>query len=133
MKLIDDTLLNSLTQQAKENQRLRINHNLHLSLDENVQRLLNAMEPDTVLPIHRHRNTAETYIILRGKLDVHVYSDDKQLIETHRLDPLEGKFGIHMPAGSWHNVEIIESGTAIFEVKEGPYVPFEADDIMEMS
>ncbi|GAB1415649.1 WbuC family cupin fold metalloprotein [Paludibacter sp.] len=130
MDLIDDNLLNSLTNQAKENQRLRINHNLHLSLDEKVQRLLNAMEPGTILPIHRHRNTAETYIILRGKLDINEYDDNKQLIATYRLDPLEGKYGIHMPAGSWHNVVVVESGTAIFEVKEGPYAPFEEQDIM---
>ena len=131
MKIIDSNLLNIVTEQAQHNPRLRMNHNLHASLDDKVQRLLNAMEPGTELPVHRHRDTDETYIILRGKLDVKVYNERKELTDTIRLDPTEGKFGIHIPANSWHNVEVLEKGTVIFEVKEGPYLPLEADDIME--
>lgn len=130
MKLIDELLLNEITQQACDSPRLRMNHNLHASLDDKVQRLLNAMEPGTKLPIHRHKFTDETYIILRGKLDVKVYSEQKECIATYRLDPAEGKFGIHIPANSWHNVEILENGTVIFEVKEGPYLPLNEEDIM---
>ena len=132
MQLIDKTLLDSVTTLAKQNPRLRMNYNFHQDLGEKVQRLLNAMEPGTVLPVHRHPYTDETYIILRGKLDVHAYNDKKELIATYRLDPREGKYGISMPAGSWHNVEVLESGTVIFELKEGPYAPLEKDDMMEV-
>jgi len=131
MKLINDQLLNTISKQASENIRLRMNHNLHASLDDKVQRLLNAMEPGTILPVHRHRNTDETYIILRGKLDVKVYNERKELTDTIRLDPTEGKYGIHIPANSWHNVEVLEERTVIFEVKEGPYLPLEDSDIMQ--
>lgn len=130
MKLIDKNLLDSVTEEAKQSPRLRMNYNLHQDLGDKVQRLLNAMEPGTILPIHRHPHTDETYFILRGKLDVHAYNNEKELIATYRLDPKEGKYGISMPAGSWHNVEVLESGTVIFELKEGPYTPLEEDDIM---
>lgn len=130
MQLIDEILLNEITQEACGSPRLRMNHNLHASLDDKVQRLLNAMEPGTMLPIHRHKDTDETYIILRGKLDVKVYSEQKECIASYRLDPVEGKFGIHIPANSWHNVEILGKGTVIFEVKEGPYLPLNEEDIM---
>jgi cupin fold WbuC family metalloprotein len=132
MKIIDTVLLDSISKEANQSPRLRMNHNLHASLDDKVQRLLNAMEPGTILPVHRHKDTDETYIILRGKLDVKVYNERKELIDTIRLDPAEGKYGIHIPANSWHNVEVIDAGTVIFEVKEGPYLPLEADDIMEV-
>lgn len=130
MKIIDSELLIKLSEQACNSPRLRMNHNLHASLEDKVQRLLNAMEPGTELPVHRHKDTDETYILLRGKLDVKVYNEQKELIATHRLDPNEGKYGIHIPANSWHTVEVLEKGTVIFEVKEGPYMPFEASDIM---
>lgn len=129
---INEQLLNEVTEKAVLTARLRMNHNLHASLDDKVQRLLNAMEPGTILPVHRHKDTDETYIILRGKLDVKVYNERKELTDTIRLDPTEGKYGIHIPANSWHNVEVLEKGTVIFEVKEGPYLPLEADDIMEV-
>ena len=130
MKVINNQLLNTISKQASENPRLRMNHNLHAALDDKVQRLLNALEQGTVFPIHRHRDTDETYIILRGKLDVKVYNERKELTDTIRLDPTEGKYGIHIPANSWHNVEVLESGTVIFEVKEGPYLPLDDSDIM---
>ena len=90
------------------------------------------MEPGSVFPVHRHKNTDETYIILRGKLDVKFYNEQKELVETYRLDPTEGKFGIHIPANSWHNIEVLETGTVIFEVKEGPYFPLVDSDIMQV-
>ncbi|MDO9633783.1 MAG: WbuC family cupin fold metalloprotein [Paludibacter sp.] len=132
MKIINNQLLNTISEEAQHNPRLRINHNLHASLDDKVQRLLNAIEPGTIFPVHRHKNTDETYIILRGKLDVKFYNEQKELIETYRLDPTEGKYGIHIPANSWHNVEVLETGTVIFEVKEGPYFPLVDNDIMQV-
>lgn len=129
---IDEKLLNQISKRAVNSPRLRMNHNLHASLDDKVQRLLNALELGTVLPVHRHKNTDETYILLRGKMDIKVYNEQKELIETYRLDTQAGQYGIHIPANSWHTVEVLEKGTVIFEVKEGPYMPFVEEDIMEL-
>ncbi|WP_073346149.1 WbuC family cupin fold metalloprotein [Bacteroides congonensis] len=130
MKVIDKRLLDNVTVEAKESPRLRMNYNLHDSLDAKAQRLLNALEPGTELPIHRHTQTAETYIIIRGRMNVLFYSDKKQLVEKQELDPLKEKYGVHIPAGQWHTLEVLESGTIIFEVKDGPYVPFVPENMM---
>lgn len=129
MKL-DKELLDSITQKAKENPRLRMNHNLHDSLDSKVQRLFNALEPGTVLPIHRHQNTDEIYILIRGKIEVIFYDDDKNVIDRFIMCQEEGNFGAHIPKGTWHTIEIMESGSVIFEVKEGPYQPISENDIL---
>lgn len=131
MKLINEDLLNEVTQQAKESPRLRMNHNLHDSLESKAQRLLNALEPGTVLPIHRHPNTAETYILLRGKIKVMFYNDRKEMTESILLDPMAGGYGVHIPDNQWHTLEVMESGTVIFEVKDGPYMPLEKENILE--
>lgn len=131
MKLINEDLLNEVTLQAKESPRLRMNHNLHDSLEAKAQRLLNALEPGTVLPVHRHPNTAETYILLRGKIKVMFYNDRKEMTENILLDPMAGGYGVHIPANQWHALEVMESGTVIFEVKDGPYMPLEKENILE--
>lgn len=131
MKLLDEKLLDSITQQAKDSPRLRMNYNLHDSLEAKAQRLFNAMEPGTVLPIHRHQNTAETYILVRGKLVVRFYNDKKEIIESEILDIKENRYGVHVPAGQWHTVEVLESGTVVFEVKDGPYSPLNSVDILK--
>jgi cupin fold WbuC family metalloprotein len=131
MQLIDKNLLDTICQQVIENPRLRINYNFHDSLDAPSQRLLNAIQPESVLPVHRHRNTAETYIILRGRLRVMFYNDQKELTETAILDPKEGVFGINIPAGEWHTVEILALDTVIFETKDGPYLPHKEEDILK--
>lgn len=129
--LIDDNLLDKVTGQAKASPRLRMNYNLHDSLDAKAQRLLNALEPGTVLPVHRHSHTAETYIVLRGSIRVMFYNDEKLLTAESLIDPKEKKYGIHIPAGQWHTLEVLESGTVIFEVKDGPYAPLQLEDILE--
>jgi len=129
--LIDNNLLDSVTSKAKESDRLRMNFNLHESLDAKAQRLLNALEPGTVLPIHRHQHTAETYIVLRGAIKVLFYNDDRVLTDEFMVNPLDGVYGLHIPAGQWHTLEVLESGTTIFEVKDGPYTPLGAEDVME--
>lgn len=130
MIVIDENLLNHITLQAKKNNRLRKNFNLHNSLDEKVQRLLNALEPGTIVPIHRHRHTSETYILVRGRLVVNIYNEQKQLTKSELLNPMEGKYGISIPKNEWHSVEVLEKGTVIFEVKEGPYAPLQKEDIL---
>ena len=126
---INTQLLNSITAQAQTNPRLRMNHNLHDSLQSGAQRLLNALEPGTVLPVHRHRQTAETYILLRGRLRVFFHDSDGRLSESFLLDPLEGQYGVHIPAGQWHSLEVLQSGSVIFEVKDGPYEPLGEGDV----
>lgn len=129
--IIDTKLLNELTAKAKDNPRLRINYNLHDSLDAPSQRLLNGMEPGTVLPIHRHEKTAETYIVLRGHLVVTLYDNEHKTIEIDDLDPAHGNLGVNIPANTWHKVEVTESGTVIFECKDGPYTPLNANNVWE--
>jgi len=132
MKIIDNELLDKLTEQAASNERLRKNYNLHRSLNDHVQRLLNAMEPGTEMPIHRHLHTDETYLVLKGSLKVLLFDENKKLIQTVLLDPKKGKYGVSIPASQWHSVDVLEKGTVIFEVKQGPYAPLDTKDIMHL-
>lgn len=129
--IIDKGLLDDVTAKAKANERLRMNHNFHDSLDAKAQRLLNALEPGTLLPIHRHTHTAETYLLLRGCIKVLFYNEQKEVTEEFDLNPLDGKYGVHIPKGQWHTLEVLESGSVIFEVKDGPYTPLAPEDLMK--
>lgn len=129
--IINEHLLDAVTIKAKESERLRMNFNLHDSLDAKAQRLLNALEPGTLLPIHRHTHTAETYLLLRGSIRVLFYNEDKTVKESFLLNPKEGAYGVHIPMGQWHTLEVLESGSVIFEVKDGPYMPLGKEDLME--
>lgn len=128
--IITSKFLNIISAQAKESPRLRKNFNLHETLDSKVQRLFNAMEPGTVIPVQRHRNTAETILLVRGRMKVELYDDKKTVIESTILSPDSGNYGVHIPAGVWHFVEVLEPNTVMFEVKEGPYAPLSNKDIM---
>ena len=128
--IINDELLDKVTEQAEVSPRLRMNHNFHESLDAKAQRLINVLLPGTVLPIHRHPHTAETYVLLRGKMFVVFYNDLGAQTERYLLDPTIGNYGVNIPRGQWHGIEVIEP-SAIFEVKDGPYMPIEAEDVMD--
>ena len=130
MKKIDSILLDEVSLQAQSNPRLRMNHNFHDSMTAPSQRLLNALEPGTVLPIHRHTLTDETYVVLRGKLWVRFYDDAKQVLEEALLDPTSGCYGVNIPAGQWHSIEVLQAGTVIFECKDGPYTALNESDIL---
>ncbi len=131
MQLINSTLLNEVTKQAQDSPRLRMNYNFHDSLDARAQRLLNALELGTILPIHRHPHTAETYLLLRGKIRVMFYNDMKEETESTELDPQTGNYGVHIPAGQWHTLEVLEAGSVLFEVKDGPYTPLGENDVLK--
>ncbi len=131
MGLIDNNLLDKVTAEARESARLRMNYNFHETLDAPAQRLLNALEPGTVLPIHRHCHTLETYVLLRGRLNVIFYDEHKREIERYELDLQKGLYGVNIPRGQWHTIEVLCSGTVIFEVKDGPYSPLTPDDMLE--
>ncbi len=128
--LLDTTLFDRLTAEAKSSPRLRSHLNLHESLDAKAQRLLVALEPGTQMPIHRHPSTNETQMVLRGKMRVVFYNDAREVIDEFTLSPLDGNFGIHTPMGQWHTLEVVESGTVILEVKDGPYTPSSPEDIL---
>ena len=131
MQIIDTNLLDKVTEQAALNQRLRMNYNFHESMDAKSQRLLNALEPGTLLPIHRHRHTDETYVLLRGAIRVLFYNDKKILEKSIVLSVENENFGVNIPAGQWHTLEVLAKGTVIFEVKDGPYFPLTEEDILE--
>lgn len=127
--IIDNKLLDQVTAQAEASERLRMNFNLHDSLDAKAQRLINVLMPGTQVPIHRHMHTAETYVLLRGKMYVIFYDEKGTPIERNLLDPSTGNYGVHIPKGQWHGIEVIEP-SSIFEVKDGPYAPIKSDDIL---
>lgn len=131
--LLDKKLLDEVSARAKASERLRMNYNLHEAMDSKAQRLFNALEPGTILPIHRHRNTAETYILLRGRIDVMFYDDKGGEVERFALNPQEGNYGVHIPKGQWHTLEVLEKDTVIFEVKDGPYAPLGPEDMMTIN
>ena len=127
---ISTQLLDSLSTQALASPRLRMNYNFHEAAESPSQRLLNALEPGTVLPVHRHRHTQETYVLLRGRLRVLAFDDGGELLEEWELDPLKGAYGVNIPKGTWHTIEVLEPGTVIFECKDGPYAPLGEEDVM---
>ena len=131
MNIIDKNLLDAVSEKAIESPRLRMNYNFHETMDAKAQKLLNALEPGTELPIHRHLHTSESYILLRGKIKVLFYNENKALVDSVELNPLEGKYGVEIPAGQWHTLEVLEPGTVIFEVKDGPYTPLTVEDILK--
>ena len=129
--ILTEQLLNQISLQAKESPRLRMNYNLHESLEDTTHRFFNAMEPGTIVPIHRHRDTAETFMLVKGKMRVVFYDDYKNIIEDNVLSTDNGNYGVHIPVGVWHWVEILAPNTVTFEVKEGPYHPLTDEDIMK--
>jgi cupin fold WbuC family metalloprotein len=107
-----------------------MNYNFHEGPDSKAQRLLNALEPGTILPIHRHQHTAETYVLLRGKIEVQFYDETGARTASFKLDPLEGNYGVQIPKGQWHTLIVVEP-SVIFEVKDGPYTPITPEDTLE--
>ncbi len=128
--LIDQTLLDELTAKAKASPRLRAAYDLRTTPEDNSQRILNAVEPGTVLPIHRHRTTTETIVVLRGRVRQNYYDDKGNLTESFELAPLSGIVGMSVPIGQWHALESLESGSVILESKDGAYSPISSEDII---
>lgn len=130
--IINKELLDKVTEEAKASPRLRMNYNFHQSLDEKCHRFLNAVEPGTEVPIHRHPTKDETFVLLRGRVRVTTHNDDGSIIDDIILCPEEGKYGVNIEKGVWHKVESLETGSCFFECKEGPFVPHEEDGILEI-
>lgn len=129
--VIDKKLLDLLTEQARVNPRLRQAFDLRTSPDDNSQRILNAVEPGTIMPIHRHRTTTETIVCLRGRCLQYLYNDKGEQIDAIYLAPNTDVVGMSVEVGQWHRLESLESGTVILECKDGKYEPLSEDDILE--
>lgn len=130
--IITPELLDNLIQQAKDNPRLRMNYDLRTSARDTSQRMLNALEPGTVVPIHRHPASSETVCCIRGSLDEVIYEEqDGKMVETERVTICAGSpLAIaQIPMGAWHTVENIKEGTIIVESKNGAYAPAKPEDI----
>lgn len=132
MKIINATLLDMVSAEAKDSPRLRMNYNFHQSLEDKCHRFLNAVEPGTKVEIHRHPTKDESFVLLRGKVRVNTYNDDGTVIESVVLCPQEGLYGVDIPKNVWHNLEAMEADSVIFECKEGPFVPHEVEGVMHL-
>ena len=130
---ITQAILDNLTEQAKASPRLRMNLDLRNSAEDQSQRMLNAIEPGSPLPIHRHQKSSETVVCLRGRL-VEEYYDELERICTERIElsPNGPVVALNIPAGQWHTVQALESGTVILEMKNGMYEPLSDVDILSL-
>ena len=130
MKVIDKSLLDKVSSWAKESPRLRMNYNFHQSLEDKCHRFLNAVEPGTEVPIHKHPTKDESFVILRGRVRVSTYDDEGNVVESCVLCQEEGRYGVDIPKGVWHSIEAMEPDSVIFECKEGPFVEHEEEGIL---
>ena len=128
---ITQQLLDELTAKAKESPRLRMNYDLRNSGDDKSQRMLNAIEPGSPLPIHRHQKSSETVVCLRGRLVWEFYDELERICtETVELSPNGPVVALNIPISQWHTVKALESGSVILETKDGPYEPLGEEDIL---
>lgn len=128
--IITQEILDGLTAKANASERLRANLDLRNSPDDQSQRMLNALEPGTVLPIHRHKGSSETCICIRGHFEEYFYDEQGNLTDT--IDMLPGGVVLNIEKGQWHSLKCLESGTVLFEAKDGAYRPLEEDEIMNL-
>ncbi|MBQ5871209.1 MAG: WbuC family cupin fold metalloprotein [Bacteroidaceae bacterium] len=125
---IDTQILDELTGKAKASPRLRMNYDLRNSSEDNSQRMLNAIEPGTIVPIHRHKNTSETVVCIRGHFEEYLYDEEGRLTEIIDMHP--GSLVLNIPPGQWHSLKSLESGTVLIEMKDGAYEPLTEDNIL---
>lgn len=122
---IDEHLLNSVSNKAKESSRMRMNLNFHEKPEALMQRMLNAMEPETYIHPHKHENPdkSEAFFCLRGKILVVEFEDDGRIRDHILLDASLGNYGCEIPPRTWHSIISMEPGSVAYEVKDGPYDP----------
>ena len=130
--ILNTKLMDDLSAQAKENPRLRQAFDLRTTPEDQSQRILNAVEPGTILPIHRHRDSTESIVVLRGKVVQHYFNDAGEKTASYELAPNSDQVGMSVPVGQWHALESLEEGSIIFECKDGAYQPLSAEDILEV-
>lgn len=128
--IIDKILLDDLTAQAKASPRLRQSFDLRNTPEDTSQRMLNALEPGTVMPIHRHMVSSETVLCVRGHFQECLYDDNGNLTEV--IDMLPGGVIVNVPIGQWHSLKSLESGTVLLEAKDGKYSPMEKEEVLDV-
>lgn len=128
--IITDKILDELSDKAKASPRLRLGMDLRNTPEDQSQRMLNALEPGTVMPIHRHKSTSETCVCLRGHFEEFFYDENGSLTDT--IDMVPGGTVLNIETGQWHNLKCLESGTVLLEAKDGAYRPLEEDEIMNL-
>lgn len=129
LMIIDQTISDDLSVKAKANPRLRQSLDLRNTPEDKSQRMLNALEPGTLMPIHRHKGTSETCICIRGHFEEYLYDDKGNLTDT--IDMVPGGVVLSIEKGQWHSLKCLESGTILFEAKDGPYEPLGEEDILK--
>ena len=130
--VIDKAVLDNLTAQAQASPRLRMNLDLRNSAEDTSQRMLNAIEPGSVVPVHRHRKSSETLVVLRGRVVEEYYSSEGVVEECIELAAGGPVCALNIPVGHWHTLRSLESGTVILEMKDGAYEPIGEGDILSM-
>lgn len=129
--IITQGILDSLTEQAKASPRLRMNMDLRNSPEDQSQRMLNAIEPGSPMPIHRHKHSSETVVCLRGRLVEEFYDDlERMCTDAIELTPGGPAVALNIPAGQWHTIRALESGTVLLECKDGKYEPLGEEDVL---
>lgn len=128
--IIDDKILDELTDKAKASPRLRCNLDLRNTADDQSQRMLNAIEPGTEMPIHRHRNSSETCVCIRGHFVEYFYDANGSLTDT--IDMLPCGTILNIPIGQWHSLKSLESGTVLLEAKDGKWEAMKEEDVMKV-
>ena len=128
--IITKDILEELTEKAKTSPRLRCNLDLRNSAEDKSQRMLNALEPGTIMPIHRHKGSSETCVCVRGHFEEYFYDADGNLTDT--IDMVPGGVVLNIEKGQWHSLKCLESGTVLFEAKDGSYRPLDDDEILTL-
>lgn len=128
--VISSETLDNLIRQAKASERLRANLDLRNTPDDLSQRMLNAIEPGTMMPIHRHLGSSETCVCVRGHFEEYFYDENGNLTDT--IDMVPGGVILNIEKGQWHSLRSLESGTVLLEAKDGPYHSLAEDEIMEV-
>ena len=130
--IITKAILDDLTRRAKNSPRLRMNMDLRNSPEDQSQRMLNALEPGTILPIHRHRGSSETVVIVRGKIQWIFYDNEGNETERVVLDANGELRMLNVERYRWHSLVCLESNSVLFECKDGAYQPLAEDEVMEV-
>ena len=125
--VITRDILDELSAKAKASERLRCNLDLRNSAEDQSQRMLNALEPGTIMPIHRHNGSSETCVCIRGHFEEYFYDESGNISET--IDMIPGGVVLNIEKGQWHSLKCLESGTILLEAKDGAYRPLQEDEI----
>ena len=133
MKIIGKSIVAEVHEKSRISERLRMNYNIHESLDEDIHKLLNSLQPETFMPIHRHLHPPkkETFVLLQGAIEVLQYDDNKNIVERHLMSGESGNIICEIMTGEWHSLRVLEPDTLILEIKKGPYIPFQDIDLLK--